>query len=405
MMTNQPTFKERLQKYFREHNVQRFPYDGQYLEAEHIEFFVTDALLLPRILGLIENAKKSIIVHVYILKDDEIGQKIINALVQKAQDGLSVTLMTDAIGTNLLSSDLTDACIQSGIHWMQFNPPFDHSFAESGRRAHHKMYLFDHNKLIIGGFNIGREYFGSKGHQWHDFGIYLESQHLYEIESALLELHHSHMIAPLYKFATPFLHPTSPFRVIFQDGQKGLRDISKRITHALKSATEEILIVSAYFFPDQYFLHLLLRARRRGVNISIVIGEHSDIAWTAWASLHFLEILLSKGIKIYAIQKNILHGKGLMVDQKWLTLGSYNFHFTSHFFNVEANIETTAPQVLNQFRHTFFDTAANSSKVLDLETLKREENIFLKVRNFLAYQFSLILHTFYMAHSKLNPPD
>ncbi|MEK6626208.1 MAG: phospholipase D-like domain-containing protein, partial [Bdellovibrionota bacterium] len=115
--------------------------------------------------------------------------------------------------------------------------------------------------------------------------------------------------------------------------------------------------------------------------------------------------LLKNGCYVYAIHNNILHGKALMVDRKWLTLGSYNFHFTSQFFNVEANIETTDESVLKNFHLHFFDTALSKSTPMDLAFLRKQENFFSKIRNFLAYQFSMILHAFYMAHSKINLPE
>ena len=402
-MTTTQLFKERLQAYFKKKDLRQFPYDGQYLEADSIEFFVAGAQLLSKLLTLIEQAKSSIIIHIYSLKEDDVGNTVIHALARQAQNGVSVTLMTDAIGTNMLSPDRQALCAQSGIEWVQFNPPFDHSFVEAGRRAHHKLFLFDHTKIIIGGFNLGSHYLGSPNNVWHDYGIYLESDQLYEIETAIKELQHSNMITPFYKFAKPWLKPQMPFRILFQDGQRGLRDISKRITHALKNAKEEILIVSAYFFPDQYFLHLLSRACKRGVKVTLVVSEQSDVSWVRWASFHFLERILKNGSNVYTIHKNILHGKALMVDQKWLTLGSYNFHFTSQFFNVEANIETTDETVVENFRMNFFDTIINKSTPMDAVSFNQQGNYFSRIRNFLAYQFGLILYAFYTAHSKTRP--
>ncbi|MBI2520981.1 MAG: hypothetical protein HYV97_11205 [Bdellovibrio sp.] len=410
-MTNPPSFAERIQTYLTKKDIRGFPYDGQYLEAESIELLVTDATLLAKILSLIENAKVSILIHIYSLKEDHVGNQIIQALARQAQNGISVKLMTDAVGTNLLSAEMITFCVESGIHWMQFNPPFESSFIAAGRRAHHKVFLFDHTKLMIAGFNLGNTYLGTpnilgpNGHQWHDYGIYLESRQLNEVEAAIMELYRSNMIKPLYNSAPPFLKPKTAFRVLFQDGQSGLRDISRRITHALKHTTEEILIAGAYFFPDQYFLYLLIRARKRGVKVSIIVSEQSDVRWVKWASFHFIKKLLKNGCEVYAIHNNILHAKALMIDQKWLTLGSYNFHFTSQFFNVEANVETTAETVLQSFRQNFFDTIINKSTPMDLESLHRQENPFSKIRNFLSYQLSLILHTFYLAHSKINSQE
>ena len=109
-MTTRHSLKERLQTYFKKKDIRRFPYDRHYFEAESIELLITDDNLLPKILHLIESAQFSIIIHVYILEEDTVGNTIIYALARQAQRGVSVTLMTDAVGTNMFSPDRITLC-------------------------------------------------------------------------------------------------------------------------------------------------------------------------------------------------------------------------------------------------------------------------------------------------------
>ena len=107
----------------------------------------------------IENAKESIYIQSYILKSDELGKKLFEALKAKAKEGLDVILLVDGMGgRNFRKSDMRDL-EESGVKVSIFFPGlFKRINTRVNYRNHRKIIVIDHNIGYVGGLNIGDEY-------------------------------------------------------------------------------------------------------------------------------------------------------------------------------------------------------------------------------------------------------
>jgi cardiolipin synthase len=91
--------------------------------------------------------------------------------------------------------------------------------------------------------------------------------------------------------------------------------------------------------PDKFAIETLLAARRRGVDIEIIVpGPHMDEKMLKKASQSIWGILLDAGIKIYEYQPTMYHCKTIIVDDLWMSVGSTNFDSRSFLLNDEANL-------------------------------------------------------------------
>jgi cardiolipin synthase len=82
-------------------------------------------------------------------------------------------------------------------------------------------------------------------------------------------------------------------------------------------------------------LRELLKARKRGVRVQIIVPGQSDVKVVQWATRHVYEFLLKRGIQIYERNDRMLHSKVLVVDGRWSVIGSCNLDARSLRHNLE----------------------------------------------------------------------
>lgn len=123
-------------------------------------------------LALIDMATSSIDIQYFIWKGDESGVLLFNRLLQAADRGVKVRLIVDDIWLESSTDKLTVLNSHPNLELRVFNPNpsrdiflggalhFLAFFQELNRRMHNKLMIVDNHVLVVGGRNIGNEYFG-----------------------------------------------------------------------------------------------------------------------------------------------------------------------------------------------------------------------------------------------------
>ena len=89
---------------------------------------------------------------------------------------------------------------------------------------------------------------------------------------------------------------------------------------------EAFLLANSYFVPDDLSVRTLVAARRRGVDVQIIVpGPEIDSEVTRAASRRRWAPLLEAGISIYEFQPTMFHCKVMVIDDLWVSVGSTNF--------------------------------------------------------------------------------
>lgn len=136
-----------------------------------VEIFPEPNDFFESLLEELKKAKHHINIQFYIFKDDEIGNKIIDILIDKAQNGVEVRLLYDAVGSRLFSDKSIHKLKKSGVKVGAFFPSFMKVINFNlNYRNHRKIVVIDGNVGFIGGNNIGDEYLGKdpKFGYWRD---------------------------------------------------------------------------------------------------------------------------------------------------------------------------------------------------------------------------------------------
>jgi len=119
---------------------------------------------------LARRAQRSLDVQYYIWRKDLTGTMLFNAMLQAANRGVRVRMLLDDNNTPGLDPTLAALASHPNIEVRLFNPfvirdarwlDFLLDFSRLNRRMHNKSFTIDNQVTIVGGRNIGDEYFGA----------------------------------------------------------------------------------------------------------------------------------------------------------------------------------------------------------------------------------------------------
>jgi cardiolipin synthase len=104
-------------------------------------------------------------------------------------------------------------------------------------------------------------------------------------------------------------------------------------------ARRSIYIANPYFVPDETALDALADARKRGVDVRVMVSGIRNDNWLARQnSVRLFGPLLAAGIEIQEYNRTMLHHKTMVVDSVWATIGTTNFDNRSFAYNEENNV-------------------------------------------------------------------
>ena len=125
-------------------------------------------------LGLIANAQETLVVGTYLYADDESGHTIAAALLNAADRGVQVRVITDGLigATNLMGSDLAYALGAHENIELRFYSPVNLLAPWSlNARYHEKYVIADGRALLLGGRNISDEFLTPEDHPAYNYDM------------------------------------------------------------------------------------------------------------------------------------------------------------------------------------------------------------------------------------------
>lgn len=303
------------------------------------------------LLDIIHRAQSTIHFQTYIFEEDETGMAVADALVEAAQRNVAVFLLVDGYASGALSGEFISRLRQAGVHFRWFDPLLKSKHFYFGRRLHQKVVTVDDRFSLVGGINISNRYNDLPDQPaWLDWAVFAEG----EVSAALSQLCERRMepltIRKLVGKRRRWLSTKQRgnAKVIVNDWVKGKREITRSYLEMFRHANHRIIMLSAYFLPNELFRRRLRAAVRRGVKVQVILAGTSDIQVAKYAERFMYRWLLKNGIEIYEYQKSVLHGKMAVCDEQWATVGSYNINTISAYASIELNLAITEPAFVKQ---------------------------------------------------------
>jgi cardiolipin synthase len=141
-----------------------------------------------------------------------------------------------------------------------------------------------------------------------------------------------------------------PLRLIYTSpGRHEIYDLQRE---AIRRSRRYIFIENAYF-TDDTLLRELVKARRRGVDVRVVIPLETDRGVITRNIALAANTMLKHGIRVY-IYPGFTHAKAAIYDG-WACMGSANLDRLSLKINREINVATSEPGAVGELTEELFE--------------------------------------------------
>lgn len=313
---------------------------------------------------LAERAERSIDAQYYLLTDGVVGNAFLYALLRAADRGVRVRILLDDMFTVGYDAGMAGLDSHSNIEIRIFNPFARRSariwdaltsFTRINRRMHNKSFTVDNQVAVVGGRNIGDEYFGAEeSERFADLDVLaigpvvqdtsdmfdnywmheraapvpafarLSDDPAAELERLRKELEQAHEEVMTSKYAAAvkdqvleYIETDSrafiwaPYTLVADSPDKGIKSkaveagsIKTPLVESLLSAKAEIVIISPYFVPRKSGIEALSELRQRGIDVTIITNS---LAANNQALVHggyapSRKPLLRAGVRIFEVR-------------------------------------------------------------------------------------------------------
>ena len=369
-----------------------------------VEIFEESNDFFKSLLEELKKAKNHINIQFYIFKDDEIGNKIIDILIDKAQSGVEVRLLYDAVGSRLFSDKSINKLKKSGVKVGAFFPSFMKIINFNlNYRNHRKIVVIDGNVGFIGGNNVGDEYLGKdpKFGYWRDTHLKITGDSVKELNIRfILDWRYTTKeyldLNKYFENEIPRVYnPNACKNIGIQIVSSGpdsadLDEIKYGYIKMIQKAKKYIYIQTPYFILDKTLTDTLKIACFSGVDVRIMIPSKPDHPFVYWASSSYAGELLKYGAKLYNYDHNaFLHAKTMVVDDCVCSIGTANMDIRSFELNFEINAFMYSSEVSKKQR-AIFENDILRSKEITLDMYNSRSRL-MKVKESISRLLSPIL--------------
>lgn len=370
------------------------------LGGNHFDVLTDGQETFEAIFSELNEAKEHIHLFYFIIKEDELADKLRKTLIQKAQEGVNVRFAVDGLGSLKLSDTYLESLKAAGIEVAVFNPirSFYH-FSRANWRNHRKVIVIDGKVGFTGGLNIGNEYLGitSKFSHWRDSHLKISGPLVMQLQETFLYdwLYMKNLAGSANEFMAKTYFPTSVVgndegQVIYggpYDQERVVRDV---LFNLIDAAKVKISIASPYFVPDDEMLELLRRTARNGIKVDIIIPGKGDRKLSYYGNDFYLEALISAGIHVYKYDDTaFLHCKVMIVDDEIATIGSTNFDIRSFDINHEVSAILYNGEAVQKLVTDFTNDLQKSKRITENDLLKR--SLWQKIKGRICGLFAPLL--------------
>lgn len=316
-------------------------------------------------------AGRSLDLQYYIWHDDLTGRLLAREAWLAAERGVRVRLLLDDINAGGKDTALLVLDGHRNIEVRLYNPFRNRSgiarlleMLQRGfslnHRMHNKAWIADGRVAIVGGRNVGLEYFGaSAASNFHDLDLLLFGPEVAQASAIFDAFWNSAAVVPLSDLGTLDMagiramvegidreaegaaarrylervdaspsvrayldqalapHWSDRIRIVSDPPVKRPGDdtsgwLVERVDAALRGARESALLVSPYFVPGDDTATLLTRQATRGVDVGVVTNSlaANDVAAVHGGYTKYRKRLLAGGVRLYELRPEAADGGG-----------------------------------------------------------------------------------------------
>jgi cardiolipin synthase len=311
--------------------------------GNHFELLPDGESAFHRICTEIEAAQHTIHIATYILSHDDTGKKIVHLLAKRAQEGVSVRLLLDSLGSWNQTRAARYKIRKAGGHVAMFMPVLPiQTQISSNLRNHRKIAIFDNYRAITGGQNLDMRFLGATPtpDRFVDFSVITQGPAVAHLTRTFLADWAFAAKESPTKYSELLRHipeeaGDSTIEVITSGPDVESDPLWEQILRIIQEFKQSLTIVTPYFIPDEVTFHSLIVKAHTGRNIRLVLPLRSNHPVADIARYHYLRQLHDAGVEILFYTPRMMHGKVILADDKVALVGSANIDMRSLFVNFE----------------------------------------------------------------------
>lgn len=349
----------------------------------------------PRIIEKIEKAEKSIMVGMFVWREDEIGNQIAEKLVEAANRGVNIHIIKDKLGMvfelaeeNKKSLFHNEFDLKLMIQAMAMDIFYPMDGKSKYRRQtknllyqqlvnndnikvdkdkvlsdHSKYYIFDDSTLIMGGMNIENKsiYTDVEGKEYIDFMVELAGnkyvKKFYDKINYVDQQQNDENIE---------------FIVNLKNNTNRNFEVKNKFLELLSSAKESVTIVMAYV-GDKDVTNKIIEIANKGIDITLLLPEKANLQNNLNMKV-LIRIMKETSNKVNAyLSKKMVHAKMIIIDDQIVTFGSANINKNGMTKLSELNIlinKSSFKGFNEKLKISLHENFKNSIKISDSNMIK-----------------------------------
>ena len=302
--------------------------------------------IFPAMRAAIRSAKSSITFANFVYEDGAIAHEIADELAERSRAGVKVSVLLDAVGSSHIPKALVARMKDAGCEFAWYHSLNPFAIKRINHRNHRRVLVVDGRIGFTGGTGVGEAWTGDgrQPEHWRQTDIRVEGPIVRQLQAAFAE-NWRDATGTLLGGDTyfPALRPRGDLVIqsVKSSPASGAAEAYLLFLLAIEGARASIYLTNPYFVPDDDMSDALVRAAQRGVDVTILSAGVAqgvlDRLVRKPSQAHFPKVAKA-GAKIYEYGPARLHAKTMVVDDRWVSIGSANLDNRSFALNNELNL-------------------------------------------------------------------
>ncbi len=315
----------------------------------------------------IHSAERFVHFENYILRNDDLGRRVRDALIERARAGIPVRVLFDWVGCWATPRRFWKPLREAGVEVRAFNRPSLRDPFGVLQRDHRKLVAVDGKLAFLGGFCVGQEWAGTETEApWRDTGVEIQGPAAAVAAQGFQRIwaEMGDPVPPELEVDPAEVPPAGDTPLWLIEGRPW-RTRVYRVTQLLSAhARDRIWITDPYFVAPRAVREALAGAARDGVDVRVLVPAHNNWPWVGSLSRGGYRPLLEAGVRIFEWQGSMIHAKTAVVDDYWSRVGSSNLNAASLLGNWELDAGVIDEDLAHQVAGLFMADLASAVEIL-----------------------------------------
>ena len=378
-------------------------YDIPKIAMTYPTIYYDGELWRERVTELVRSSEDYIIISSFLASSSDCLEELYSLIAQKAEEGVRIYFVVDGTG----AFDMTETRFHliplrflrdSGVHLLEYNPMSAARLVAGPKillRDHRKFLIVDGKHLAVGGMNLNYISIGAAGND-------LQRDSMYEFASPELCEVMLDGFVPWWNSQTWDEVRREDFSVDHDFGKDeemvtawftDQHPFSDKLAGMFGSllAEAEVSVKALPFLPffDQYLLSVFRQTAQRGVDVQMIVPFDSRVSNRKGIE-YIAKDLLSMHIDLRLENESektqrLLHEKLLIVDSRYVVVGSTNINYRSFTLAYEMSLVIDSPALAQELEAHFATLYEDSEPI----TEEKADN-WRRLDNWPRYAFGII---------------